>query len=121
MKKGLLLPFFIAFYLLLNFNSSAQTTIVSSELVLSIPSLTSKSYEEIKLKLFSIPGVNVVAYCDQYKSFLIYFNPKLVETAEDIAREVESLNSRYKTEIKTGTSISQIIDRCSKFSLSEAR
>jgi hypothetical protein len=114
--KLLSIGIIIFFFLFQNVKSYSQT-IIKNELVLSIPSINSKSYDEIKQKLSTIQGVDLLAYCDQIKSFLISYNPKEIGSGEEIARQVESLNPRYKTEIKIGTSISQIIGNCSKFQI----
>jgi hypothetical protein len=115
-KTTLFYSLFFIFNLFLSVNSDAQGSSVSKEFIMSVPSISSKSYEEIKQKLISIPGVSVVAYCETSKCFLMYYDPKQVESGEEIVKQIETLNPRYKTEIKEGTSISQLINDCKSFS-----
>jgi hypothetical protein len=95
-------------------SSQAQTLQQTNELILSVPAANSKNYSEIIQKLISIQGVDVLAYCEQTSLFLIKYNTKLIDSGDIIARQVEDLNIKYKAEIKTGTSISQLIDNCTR-------
>lgn len=86
------------------------------EAIIAIPEISGKNFYEIKTALSNIDGVTIIGYCEQHKCFLLNYDTKKIESADQIARSIEALNPRYKTEIKVGTSISQIIDSCTKYS-----
>ena len=94
--------------------SVAQDLVNTSEVIIKIPSLNSKNYNEIQQMLVSMQGISSLSFCESIKSFLIYYDPKMIESGEAIAKKLESSNPHCKTEIKTGTSIAQLIDSCSK-------
>ncbi|MDQ3045963.1 MAG: hypothetical protein M3R27_00320 [Bacteroidota bacterium] len=114
-KRALHYLLFAAINITLLNTAQAQTAPPKNELILSIPSITSKSYEEIKQTLESIPGVELAAYCSHMQSFLIYYDTKKIDGDEYIVRQLQSVNKRYISEVKTGTSIQQIMGECSKF------
>lgn len=118
MKKTLALFLFIT--LITNsITSSNSFKLLSNsnleEAIIGIPQISGKNFYEIKTALSNIDGVTIIGYCEQHKCFLLNYDTKKVESADQIARSIEALNPRYKTEIKVGTSIGQIIDSCTRY------
>jgi hypothetical protein len=112
----LIVAFASLFYLFGPGKSYSQTAPTAlSELILSIPSVTDKTYDDVRLILTGIDGVTLKGYCEQYKCFLINYDPSKVKNGEAIAYAVEAANPSYTTEVKTGTSIAQLINGCTQF------
>ncbi|MCW3102008.1 MAG: hypothetical protein JWO09_448 [Bacteroidetes bacterium] len=86
-----------------------------SELILSVPSITDKTYDDVRLILAGIEGVTLSGYCEQYKCFLIYYDPSKIKNGEAIAYAVQAANPSYATEVKTGASIAQLTSGCTAF------
>jgi hypothetical protein len=98
-----------------NINSEQKRVLASEEAIIAIPSMNSKNFHEIKTAIAAIDGVTLRGYCEGSRCFLLTYDTKKVESAEVIARVIENLNSRYKPEIKVGTSINQIINSCTTY------
>ena len=60
-------------------------------------------------------GIALQGYCPQYKCFLMNYDPSKIKSGQAIAEMVETAYPAYKTEVKVGASIAQLIDGCSKF------
>jgi hypothetical protein len=85
-----------------------------NELILGIPSISARTYDDVKNKLSSMGGLVLVGYCDQYKCFLIKYDANKIENPDVIAKTLEDYNSMYKTEVKIDASIAKLISSCVK-------
>ncbi|MCW3083063.1 MAG: hypothetical protein JWP12_429 [Bacteroidetes bacterium] len=120
MKKCLRLScILIVFNCLCTFAAFGQTTssTTSHELVLSIPLITDKNIDAIKNTLLHTSGLTVYGYCNAYKCFLLTYDPAVFESGETVAAMLQAAYPEYKTEIKIGVTISQLIDNCTHYPL----
>jgi hypothetical protein len=85
------------------------------ELVLGFPTITPKTFPLIKSVLKGINGVQLVAYCDDLKIFLLKYNSNLIQSEGVIIAALENAPNNFKTEIKVGSTISQLIQNCTIF------
>lgn len=109
---------FLLFNLIVAPKAHSQTT--PNEIILGIPMLTNKSYNQIKDSLNTIDGVTLLAYCESTKLFLMSFDPAKIKSGEEIARTLRTNFPNYEIEIKSGTNIAQIIDHCTRYPLNAA-
>lgn len=85
------------------------------ELVLGIPMLTNKDYDNVKNLLMHTNGITLQGFCTQYNCFLMTYDPSQFKSGDAIATMVETAYPMYKTEIKYGATIARLIDDCNKF------
>ncbi len=118
MKKNLLRCFSFVIFLGTFIHSNqvfSQQASTLHELVLEIPTITTKNYSEIKNALVAIDGLNLVAYCEDYKCFLIYYDTTKIESEDAIEKVIEQLNPSYKVKKRLYTKFSEIIGACNVF------
>lgn len=92
-------------------------SVAAPELILSIPLLTEKDYDNIKNTLSHTDGIILMGYCSRYKCFLMEYDQSKIKSGQVVADIVEAAYPGYKTEIKEGTTIAQLIDGCTRFPL----
>lgn len=93
----------------------SQQASTQQELVLEVSTVTTKNYTEVKNALLTIDGLTLVAFCEDYKYFLIYYDTNKIESENEIEKVIGQLNPTYKTKKIYHTKFSEIIGMCNVF------
>lgn len=94
-------------------NMRAQTSSAAKqELVLEVSTITSKNYEEVKNALSGTTGIILQAFCEDFKCFLLTYNPSIIESTDNIEKIVQQLHPSYKTKIRTNVTSAELINNC---------
>ena len=120
MKRILLFIIFISFFCVSK-NSFAQTDhpAVYKELILGIPSVDPRNYEDIKNHILTMGGVKLIGYCSQHKCFLLKYDSNKIQNPDAIVKSIEEYKSEYKVDVKKDATLAQLIGECVTLSADE--
>ncbi len=111
MNKKLLLCFFLFTIAVGNFATQKANAAQIDELIIMVPDAeTGRNDRTIKTALASIPGVEVVGYCNSQKCFYLHVDRTLQPTNDNIFTAVRSLG--YGMDLKLEGTIQQAQANC---------
>jgi hypothetical protein len=111
MNKKLLLCFFLFILAVGNFATQKASAAQIDELIIMVPDAEKgRNDRAIKNALLSIPGVDVVGYCNSQKCFYLHVDRTLQPNNDNIFTAIRSLG--YGMDLKLEGTIQQAQSNC---------
>jgi hypothetical protein len=104
--------FVIITVLMLGMTSSAKAQ-STDELIIQVPGISEKNFEEVLRALTSLNGISYSGFCISEKCFFLVVDRAVSPDNTDLTTKIKSLQLDF--DVKEGVAINKAINNCTEF------